>query len=83
MNSITRSRLWRAGIALVAGLAEPILEVAWKCRAPHESSEACVWGRSLMPLGRIIGLVLIAPLVFGALTLCMYAWRAWRSRPAD
>lgn len=80
MNRTTRSRLLRAGIALLVGLAEPPLEVAWKCRAGHEISEACVWGRSLMPLGRIIGLVLIAPLVFGALTLCMHAWRAWRLR---
>lgn len=80
MNSTTRSRLLRGGVALLVGLAEPALEVAWKCRAGYEISEACVWGRSLMPLGRIIGLVLIAPLVYGALTLCMHAWRAWRSR---
>ena len=33
-----------------------------------------------MPLGRIIGIALIAPLVFGALTLGMHAWRAWKSR---
>ena len=82
MDKRSRSRLFRAGVALLVGLAEPAIEVAWKCRAGHEITEACVWGRSLMPLLRIIGLVLIAPLVYGALTLGMHAWRAWRSRRA-
>jgi hypothetical protein len=70
-------------VALVVGLAEPSLEVAWKCRAGFETSEACVWGRSYLPLGRAVGLVFVAPLTFGALMFVRGAWRAWvgRSRP--
>jgi hypothetical protein len=73
-----------ACIALAIGLAEPSLEVAWKCRAGFETSEACVWGKSLMPLGRAVGLVVITPLAFGLLLLLRWAWqmRAGRSRPS-
>ena len=58
-----------AAAALIIGLAEPSIEIAWKCRAGRETSEACVWGRSYLPLSRALGLLIIAPVVFGALLL--------------
>lgn len=67
-------------VALAVGVAEPSLEVAWKCRAGFESSEACVWGRSYLPLGRAIGLVFIAPITFGILMFVRGTWRAWIGR---
>jgi hypothetical protein len=67
-------------VALAVGLVEPSVEVAWKCRAGFETSEACVWGKSYLPLGRAIGLVFVAPLTFGMLMLLRGAWRAWVSR---
>jgi hypothetical protein len=84
MNRPRRSIVVLACVALVIGLVEPSLEVAWKCRAGFESSEACVWGKSFLPLGRAVGLVIIAPLAFGVLLLLRSAWRmvAGRSRPS-
>ena len=67
-------------VALAVGLVEPSLEVAWKCRAGFESSEACVWGRSYLPLGRVVGLVVVAPLTFGVMMFVRGAWRAWSGR---
>ena len=67
-------------VALAIGLAEPLVEVAWKCRAGFETSEACVWGKSLMPLGRIAGLVIVAPLSFAVLLLLRWAWQAYTGR---
>jgi hypothetical protein len=74
MNTRSRSLLLRAAIALAIGLIEPSLEIAWKCRAGLETTEACVWGRSYLPLGRAIGLVVIAPLAFAVLSLIRWAW---------
>ena len=68
-------------LALAVGLVEPSLEVAWKCRAGFETSEACVWGKSYLPLGRAIGLVFVAPVTFGILMAMRGAWRAWVGRP--
>ena len=77
MNTRSRSLLLRAAIALAIGLIEPSLEIAWKCRTGLETTEACVWGGSYLPLGHAIGLVVIAPLAFAVLSLLM---RAWNSR---
>ena len=70
--------------ALASGIVEPFAEVAWKCRTGFETSEACVWGRSYLPLGRVAGLVIVAPLAFGMLFLIRWAWQARvaRSRPS-
>jgi hypothetical protein len=77
-----RSLLILAGIALAIGLAEPLAELAWKCRSGFETSEACVWGKSYLPLGRAVGLLLIAPITFGVLLLLRGAWRM-RTRGAS
>ena len=73
----SRSVVLRTLVALAIGLSAPFLEVAWKCRAGHETTEACVWGRAYLPVSRTIGLILIAPIAFGVLTLVA---RLWRSR---
>jgi len=66
MNPLsTRRRRWLLALsALAIGIAEPYFELAWKCRAGLEASEACVWGRAYFPLGKWLAPVLIAPVAF-------------------
>lgn len=78
MNRPSRSLLVLAALALLIGLLEPSIEVAWKCRSGQETSEACVWGRSFLPLGRALGLVIVAPIAFAVLLALREAWRAMR-----
>jgi hypothetical protein len=72
--------------AVAVGLLEPYVEVAWKCRAGFESSEACVWGRAYLPLGRVAGLVIVAPLAVAVLVDVVIVFTAatslwsWRRR---
>ena len=68
----------RVVIALAAGLVEPYAEIAWKCRAGFETSEACVWGKAYLPLGRVAGLVIIAPIAFATLSLAAWLARSCR-----
>ena len=70
----------RAVIALAIGIAEPYVEVAWRCRAGFETSEACVWGRALLPLGKWVAPLLVAPVVFVALTVMTWSSERWRER---
>jgi hypothetical protein len=76
MERPTRTLLLMALVALAIGVVEPFAEVAWKCRSGFETSEACVWGRSYLPLGRVAGLVIVAPLAFGMMFLIRWAWAA-------
>ena len=78
MKRPSRSLLICAALALIIGIVEPSLEVAWKCRSGQATSEACVWGRSLLPLGRALGLLVVAPIAFGVLLALRGAWRAMR-----
>jgi hypothetical protein len=64
-------------VALVIALSQPFIEVIWNCRDGYQSSEGCVWGKSLLPLTAGIGLVLVAPIVFGVLCLIRAAWRTF------
>lgn len=84
MRAPSRSTWILIGLALAVGLAEPPLELAWKCRRGFEASEACVWGRSYLPLSRAIGLVLVAPLAFATLAILRQVWtrRRGRARPS-
>jgi hypothetical protein len=68
-----RRRLVRAIVALGVGLAAPHVELWVKCRAP--SSEACVWGRSYMPLTIPVYLVLFGGLTYVVLALISRARR--------
>jgi hypothetical protein len=85
MNRSRPSLLTLACIALVIGLVIPVLDVVWKCRAGFETSEACVWGKSLFPLMGAISLVIIAPVTFGLLVFIRWLWqtRAGRSEPSS
>src|SRR3954465_7028420 len=53
-----------AVIALIAGpaigVALPIVQVAFECREPH--SEACVWGKALLPVGLAVSGILVGTL---------------------
>jgi hypothetical protein len=73
------SLIVRVLAAVAVGIVEPYAEVAWKCRGGFESSEACVWGRAYLPLGRVAGLVIVAPLALLVLTAATSLW-SWRRR---
>jgi hypothetical protein len=75
MRRPSRGTLLLGLVALVVALAQPFVEVIWKCRQGFESSEACVWGKSLLPLTSAVGLILIAPVAFGVLLIIRAAWR--------
>jgi hypothetical protein len=66
MRSLTRPKRWQLLLvcAFIIGVAEPYLEIAWKCRAGMETSEACVWGRSFLSLGKWVAPVFITPVAF-------------------
>lgn len=83
MRAPSRSTLVLIGLALAVGVAEPYLELAWKCRAGLQASEACVWGRSYFALSRAVGVILVAPLAFVALVVARHVWarRGHKSRP--
>ena len=62
------------------GIAEPHLELAWKCRQGFRASEACVWGRAFLPMGRWVAPVFVTPIAFGVLLILAWAWRAVATR---
>ena len=74
MRATSRPVLICVGLALAVGVVEPYLELAWKCRHGFETSEACVWGRSLLPLGHAAGLLIVAPIAFVVLMLLRQVW---------
>lgn len=80
MNRPSNSLLACAALAIIVGLVEPSVEVAWKCRSGHEASEACVWGRSYLPLSRALGLLVIAPVTFAVLLMVRRLWRSATGR---
>jgi hypothetical protein len=77
---MTRRAWARLAIAIVVGLAEPPLELAWRCRAGFEASEACVWGKSLLPLARIVAPVVIIPTTLVILLLAEWLWTNAKAR---
>jgi hypothetical protein len=77
---MTRRAWARLAIAIVVGLAEPPLELAWRCRAGFEASEACVWGKSLLPLARIVAPVVIIPATLVILLLAEWLWTNAKAR---
>ena len=56
-------------LGLAAGVALPVVQVLLACRTP--ASEACVWGKSMLPLTISISAVLVgaffALAIFGVL----------------
>ena len=83
MDFPSRAVVLRIVVALMIGIAEPYLELAWKCRPGYETSEACVWARAYLPLSRWIGLLLIAPAAYVVLTLLAWLWRWWGQEPGS
>jgi hypothetical protein len=77
-DQVKASRLQRrwvlVAIAVAIGVAEPHVELAWKCRAGFEHSEACVWGRAFLPLARWLAPVFVVPLALGALLILAMGW---------
>lgn len=61
-------------IGLTAGVGYPLVDVALACRLP--SSEACVWGKSFLPLTLGVSALVVGGLVTGVL----YAALIWRHR---
>jgi hypothetical protein len=46
--------LFAAAVFVVLAVGVPLGEVAWKC-ARSATSEACVWGKSLLPVSIAVG----------------------------
>jgi hypothetical protein len=67
-------------VAVVIGVVWPHAELLWKCRSGLEHSEACVWGRSYMPLSRWVEPAIVAPIAFFVLVLLGLAWRRLTAR---
>jgi hypothetical protein len=77
----TRRRWWLLLVgALAIGIAEPYAEIAWKCRAGLETSEACVWGRSYLSLGKWLAPVFVTPVAFIALLVLVACFDWMRAR---
>jgi fructose-specific phosphotransferase system IIC component len=74
---------WRTSaiVALILGpaigAACPFIQVAFECRAPE--SEACVWGKALLPVSVTISAVLVGAVVAAALFLGL----EWRRRARE
>lgn len=56
------------------GVAYPFLQLAYDCRAPQ--SEACVWGKALLPVSLAVSTVFIGAIAAGAI----FAILVWRRR---
>jgi hypothetical protein len=77
----SRRRWWVLSIgALAIGIAEPYVEIAWKCRAGLEASEACVWGRSYLSLGKWLAPVFITPVALIVLLILAVGFDWVRAR---
>jgi hypothetical protein len=62
-------------VAVLIGVVWPHVELLWKCRTGFEDSEACVWGRSYLPLSRWLEPVVVAPIAFFVLVILTLLWR--------
>ena len=80
MRRPSRSTFVLGLTALAVALAQPFVELIWKCRQGFETSEPCVWGKSLLPLTSSVGLIVVAPLLFGVLLFVRALWRAARAK---
>jgi hypothetical protein len=78
---IGRARLVRAALSLVVGITVPLGDLALDCRQPD--AESCLWGGAYLTLTLGLGVVLLAPLVFGALTLLAMLRRPKHGPDAD
>lgn len=65
-------------IGLMVGAGYPFVDVALACRLP--SSEACVWGKSFLPLTLGISVLLVGGVVTGVLYAALIWRRGRRSR---
>jgi hypothetical protein len=64
---MTKRDIWLAvALSVGIGLIEPYVELAWKCRAGLEQSEACVWGRAYFRAAQLATLLILTPLLFGS-----------------
>ena len=75
---MTHTRRKSAAAALiigpVVGVAYPFIQVAVDCREP--ASEACVWGKALLPLSVAVSVVILGALA----SMCVFAVLEWRRR---
>lgn len=78
-QSVGRLRTIRFAIALAIGLAAPYADLAWKCRTGFTASEACVWGKSYMPLTRWAMLVMLTPAAYGVQAGMRWLWLRHRN----
>ena len=58
----------------IVGAATPFVQVAFECRVPQ--SEACVWGKSLLPVSVAVSTVVVGSIV----AIAIFALLEWRRR---
>ena len=65
LRSRRAAALFAVAVFLILAFGVPFGEVAWKCtQAP--TSEACVWGKSLLPISVAVGVLIGAVIGGGA-----------------
>ena len=80
MPSRRRSALVALILGPAIGAAYPLVQLAFDCRAPQ--SEACVWGKSLLPLTIAVSSVILGAL-FAAAIFAALEWRRRRKEGTD
>ena len=67
-------RDWRVrlAVAVLIGVGLPLAELALACRAPV--SEACVWGKALLPVSLGVGLLVVGSIAFAILSAVASRW---------
>jgi hypothetical protein len=60
--------------AFFLALIWPFLNVAFQCTL-SKTSEACVWGKSLLTFYTFVSIVGIFPILFLLLSFCIYVYR--------
>jgi hypothetical protein len=80
LSGRARSLLAALVLGPALGLAVPFIELAYDCRRP--TSEACVWGKALLPVSIAVGIVLVGGLLAAAL-FALFEWRRTRKLDSD
>lgn len=64
-------------LGAIVGVAYPFIQLAYDCRAPQ--SEACVWGKALLPVSIAVSTVFIGAIA----AFAIFAILEWRRRGKD
>ena len=77
MSSRRTSAIIALVVGPIAGAAYPFVQLALDCRAPQ--SEACVWGKSLLPFT----LAISVPLLGAVVSIAVFVLLEWRRKAQE